>query len=110
MADKGILKKYLEKLGVGSYVELEDDEKRTYDEWEEVLTAEVSLKTIEEFIADQLEVLYKDLRENTKKGEDRQALLATAKIENYEALQAVIAQPQQEREALTEHIKALLDN
>jgi len=33
-----ILKKYLEKIGVGNFSDLEDDEKTTYREWEMALS------------------------------------------------------------------------
>ena len=105
-----ILKKYLKKVGVKSYLDLQDDEKATYNEWEETLTEEVTIETITEFAVDQLEVLNKTLKDAVIQGEDRKALLTSAKIENYEALIGVIETPRQEKEALIEHIETLLDN
>lgn len=104
----GLLGRYLDKQGVADVTQLSEEEKATYEKWQEVLSAEVTLETVVKFLEDQLPKLDKDLREAVKQGEDRKAILITARIENYNDLKAVIAAPDRNREKLAAFITNLL--
>lgn len=103
-----MLNKYLTKLGVNDFTELDAEERATYDEWREVLEAEATVENIGEFIDAQIKTLGGELQEAVREGHDRKALLITARLENYNDLQAVITAPDRNREALQAHINNLL--
>lgn len=102
-----ILKKYLEKLGLKDYSELTTAEKEVYKQWEEVLARDVRIEDVAEFLERQVKQLSRDLREAIKEGEDRQAILLTAKIENYETIILFIREPTEAKKRLE---KELLEN
>ena len=104
----GILKKYLDKIGVKDFTELTGEERATYDKWHEVLSKEITVETIREFIELQVVDLRKNLKSYVMDGKERQALLATARLENYEALLDIIDEPNRSKESLEQHIKSLL--
>lgn len=104
-----LLKRYREKLGVGDYTELTDDEKKTYDQWEAILTKEITLENLREFLGKQQLVLAKELREAVTNGEERKALRISARLDNYEAMAAFIDEPTRSRDNLIAHLKTLVD-
>lgn len=106
----GLLKKWLAKQGIGNYTELSGDEKRTYDQWEAILTKELTLDDLRNFLAAQIVALSKELREAVEKGEDRRALRIAGRLENYEAIVAFVDEPTRSREALIAQITSLVDN
>jgi len=103
-----LLGKYLDKAGVADFTELDAEERATYDKWYETLQAEVTVDTLQTFIKSQLEQLGKGLQEAVKGGHDRQAILITARMENYTDLLAVIAAPDRNREQLADTIESLI--
>lgn len=107
----GLLRKYMsEKLGVGDYTQLSADEKKTYDGWEAILTKELTLDNLRNFLAKQNVTLGKELREAVEKGADRTALKIAARMENYEAIVAFIDEPNRSREVLIAQITNLIGN
>lgn len=104
---KNLLAKYLEKLGLQDYSELSTVERQTYEEWERILSHEVRIEDVATFLEKQVARLHRELREATKEGEDRQALFKTARIENYEAIIAIIKEPNERRKELE---RELLNN
>lgn len=107
----GLLSKYVkDKLGVGDYTQLSGDEKKTYDAWEAILTKELKLDDLRNFLAKQQVTLGKELREAVEKGADRTALKIAARMENYEAIVAFIDEPNRSREVLIAQITNLIDS
>ena len=106
----GLMRKYLEKLGVSDYTDLSADEKRTYDQWDTVLSRDLTLENLRDFLGKQLVTLSKELREAVGKGEDRLALRIAARLENYEAMAAFIDEPNRTREQLIIQLKNLTEN
>jgi uncharacterized membrane protein YccC len=105
----GLLTRYLEKLGLKSSVELDKDERATYDQWRETLTKELTVEDLADVMRAELAEVNADLREAVKKGDDRAAQIAVARIENYESLLALIERRERSREELAEHISRLID-
>lgn len=105
---QALLKRWLEKLGIADYLGLSLAEKATYDQWEAILTRELSLDDLRSFLAKQQVALSKELREAVRKGEDRVALVITARLENYDALIAFIDEPNRSRETLIAQITNLI--
>ena len=105
----GILKKYLDKLGLKDFTELTDEERVDYDKWYEVLSKEVTVESTKEFAEQQIVELQKDLKRYVREGKDREALFATAKLDNYEALLEIMDEPNRTRENLEGYIKNLID-
>jgi len=103
-----LLNKYLEKVGVNDFTELDDEERATYERWRETLEAEITIKTLEAFIKAQLDQLSTQLQAAVKAGNDREAILITARLENYNDLQNVIAAPDRNREQLADTIDNLI--
>lgn len=102
------ISRYLTKQGIDDFTQLDADEKATYDQWYEVLNADVTLEDVEKFIDSQLVKLANELREAVKNGHDRNAVLLTARLDNYTDLKAIIAAPDKNRGALEAHINNLL--
>ena len=98
-----------EKLNVDGYSDLTEDEKRTHDEWNAILTKEADIPHLVAFLQKQILVLGRDLREAVTKGNDRNALYITARVENYEAIVAILTEPDRNREALIARITNLLN-
>lgn len=103
-----LFSKYLEKVGVKDFTELDPEERATYDRWQETLQAEVTLEDIAAFIKTQQEQLGKNLQTAVREGHDREAILITARLENYNDLHAVIAAPDRNRETLADSIENLI--
>lgn len=105
-----LLKKYLDKVGVSDFTQLDDTERGTYDEWRKVLESEVTLADVEKFIKVQILRLNTELQKAVREGNDREAYIALARLENYNDLIAVIGAPERNREVLAAHIDNLLKN
>lgn len=105
-----LINQYLEKLGIQDFTQLDDDERKVYDQWYEVLNSDVTLADVEKFIDAQLKTLGKELQQAVKDGHDRKAVLITARLDNYQDLKSVIAAPDNNRDALATHIKNLLNH
>lgn len=97
---ENLLTKYLKKLGVEDYSELTDVERATYEEWQRILSHEVRIDDVAEYLEGQIARLNKELRAAVTEGEDRDALKITAKIENYEAIIMFIKEPLERRKSL----------
>lgn len=103
-----ILKKYLNKVGVGDFTELDPEERATYDAWRETLEAEVTVENLTTFITAQLANLSVELQEAVEQGHDRKAILITARLKNYNDLMGVITAPDRNRESLAAFIDNLI--
>lgn len=103
-----LIKRYFNRLKVDDFTQLTEEERATYDEWQEILTAEPSVEILSKFITSQVHNLESELRAAVRDGEQRKALFITARLENYNDLQAVIDAPERSREALAAHISNLL--
>lgn len=103
-----ILQKYLKKVGVADFTELDPEERATYDTWRETLEAEVTVDTLTTFIKAQLANLSRELQEAVREGHDRKALLITARLQNYNDLMEVITAPDRNRESLAIFIDNLI--
>lgn len=106
----GILKKYLDYIGVKDFMSLRGDELDTYNTWQEVLSKEVTVINLREFAELQIAELQKDLKKHVKEGNDRDALFTTARLENYEAMVDFIDEPDRSKNSLKEHINNLLSS
>ncbi len=66
-----MLEKYLKKIGVSSYLELNDDEKATYKEWEEALQGrKLTDKDVKNWLEDELNLAVVRLTEINLSKED----------------------------------------
>jgi len=107
----GLLRRYIsEKLGIEDYTKLSGDEKKTYDQWEAVLSKELKLDDLRTFLTKQNVVLAKELRDAVEKDEGRKALRIAARIENYEAIVAFIDEPNRSRENLIAQLTNLINS
>ena len=105
-----LLNRYMhEKLNVGGYTELTEDEKRTHDQWNAILTKEANTQDLVAFLHKQIAALGKDLREAVQSGAERKAIYIAARVENYEAIVAVLTEPERNRDALIAQITNLLN-
>lgn len=103
-----LIKKYFNRLKVNDFTELTEEERATYDEWQAILTEEPTVESMGRFLTSQIKNLEGELRVAVRDGEERKALFITARLENYNDLQAVIDAPERNREALAAHINNLL--
>lgn len=66
-----MLEKFLKKLGLSSYTELNDEEKKTYVEWETALKGrKITDKDVAEFLSMELDVSVSRVTETDLKKED----------------------------------------
>jgi hypothetical protein len=107
-AGLGLLRKWLDKIGVEDYTQLSEQERVTYNEWEKTLTAEFNADKLATFLKREVQKLNKELREAVIKGEERQAILITGRLDNYEAILATVQSPDKAREALVAQISNLI--
>lgn len=103
-----LLSRYLEKLGVADFTQLDAEERETYDQWREVLEKEATLEDVTKFIEHELSNLNKELQEAVRDGDDRKAILTAARLQNYNDLKHVITAPERNREQLAGYINNLL--
>lgn len=103
-----LLKKYLNKVGVGDFTELDPEERATYEQWRETLEAEITVENLTTFITAQLANLSLELQEAVKEGHDRKAILITARLQNYNDLIGLITAPERNRETLAAFIDNLI--
>jgi len=104
----GLLKTWLEKQEIPDYTQLSEQEKATYDQWHAILTKELSLDDLKAFLAKQAATLSKELREAVVKGDDRLALRLVARLDNYEAIVAMLDEPSRSREVLIGNLESLI--
>lgn len=100
-----VLDKYLKKLGVSSYLELNDEEKNTFREWELALSG----RQITD--ADVATFLEKDLEEATVKLcsvrlNERDDTFLKMKVEFIRNLQGFLDSPRIEKEMMEAQIKS----
>ena len=98
----GLLQNWINKIGGRD--QLDAEEKATYDEYYEVLTKELNLEDITQFLKSEIYNLHSQLRQAVEAGEDRKALYISARIENYQVWSDYMEAPEREKEALIEHI------
>lgn len=101
---KNLLTELLKKLGVEDYSQLTEVEKATYNEWQQILSHEVRIENVAAFLETQVKRLQKELMKAVQEDEDRQALIITAKIENYEAIIMFIKEPLERRKSLEQQL------
>lgn len=105
-----LIQKYFTKQGVNDFTELSPEERATYDTWRETLEAQVTVETLAKFITAQTANLNTELQKAVREGDDRKALLVTARLENYSDLHSVITAPDRNRETLAVYINNLLNH
>lgn len=103
----GLLQNWINKLG--GREQLDAEEKATYDEYYEVLTRELTIQDIIEFLKNEIYNLHNALRRAVEAGEERKALYISARIENYQTWVDYMEAPEREKEALIEHITSSLN-
>lgn len=104
----GILSQWLAKIGAKSVDDLSKDERATFDQWEFILNKkELSLEDLRSFISTQvfsIEARWKDM-----------GMLSAQKAEliplhvAYSTILQVLNSPQQERERLEAHLRAMIE-
>jgi len=104
----GLLKQWLANLEIKDYTELSEQEQQTYNEWEKVITKELTLDDLKSFLQKQQVALSKQLREAVVEGEERKALRIAARLDNYEAIVEMLAEPERSRETIIANITSLI--
>lgn len=106
----GLLRRYREKQGVAELTELTAEERATYEQWEAILTKELTLDNLRDFLVKQQHTLSKELREAVEGGNERKALRIVARLDNYETLATFIEEPAKNREQLIKQLTSLTEN
>ena len=100
-----MLEKLLEKLGVSSYDELNQEEKETYLKMSEALKREITVEDVKRFLEGEIERLEFTLLDYGN-GKDKDMFLK-ARIRNYKMLLAFIISPEMAKENVKDMIKGL---
>lgn len=98
----GLLQRWLEKLG--GREALDEEERQAYEEYYEILTRELTIEDLTDFLKSEIYNLHGKLRQAVEDGKDREALYLSARIENYQAWADYMEAPEREKESLIEHI------
>lgn len=102
-----ILNKILEVRGLKRH-ELNEEEKQQFEQWEEVLSEEMTAETLSNFLKDQIKRLQKELIESSKARDVDKSSYLSARIENYETMVDFVDEPERTKERLEEHLKELI--
>jgi len=106
-----ILSEYLKKLNVDSYADLNDEEKRTYKEWEEALTGrKLTDEDVQEFLAIEKTDAMIKLTHPSIELETKEDTFLKMKISLITAIQRFLQAPEMEKKMAETQIKRLLEN
>jgi len=102
-----ILNKYLDKLGVKEYSELNEDEKEVYKDWENVLSGrKLTDNYISEFLtASENDIIKELISQNNK---DRRDIFLKMQLDMIRKIKFFLSSPDMEREALENNIDNLM--
>ena len=102
-----ILQRILKKKGIEKIIDLEPEEKATYDEWDRILSeGDITVEKILGFCENQINLIqmkWRDL-DNSEKKNERLIALHTA----YSMMKEMITGSKAERENLERHLNELL--
>jgi hypothetical protein len=95
----------LEKLNL-SYDKLTEEEKKTYESWNQVFTQpDVSIKDLKKFLPVQIEFLQNQIDDYKLKDDTPKALYLKACLRNLKMITAFVTGPEKRREWLEKHIE-----
>lgn len=100
-----MLEKLLHKLGVNSFAELNEEERRTYHQWNQMLQGrKLTDKDVSAFFAAELDDAISKLKPDLP---ERVDIFLKMKIEFIRSVQTFLATPEREREALKQQLENL---
>lgn len=98
-----MFEKIFEKLKIKNYLDLNNEEKKTFEEWQKVLNKnEISIKELKEFITSQIDIVTNQLL--TYKNSSQKDLYLKMMLRNYRMILAFIQSPQKAKEYLEKYI------
>lgn len=98
------LNNLLNKLGIKSVVDLNEEEKKTYQQWQQVLDKkEITTKEIKEFIEGQISIFTEQLL--SYKNTERKDIYLKAQLRNFRTLLAFINSPEINKAFLENYLK-----
>lgn len=111
------LEETLQRLGVDSYSDLTDDEKKVYDGWLEQLSKDMTVDQVRNYLtqminsitmelADEPEFIHSKIFPFWKRSNPKNVYLK-ARLKNYILLNAFMGSPQQAKEALESNLQQL---
>lgn len=96
----------LTKLRIKTILDLTEEERKTYQEWEKVLNKqEVTMQELKEFIEGQMAIATEKFL--SYKNTEKKDLFLKAQLRNYKSILAFIQSPAINKEFLENHIKQL---
>lgn len=102
-----ILERYLQKLGVKSYAELNAEEKETYKQWEQAISGrKLTDDDVKEFLNTELETAVNRLTEVDLKKEDE--VFRKCEVKMIKKILKFLDSPRIEKEILEKQIEARL--
>jgi hypothetical protein len=111
-----IITKLLEKRGIKDVDELKGGERAKIETWSRIFSREVKVEDISRFIELEISRIEDEWLDTSDKNpfsylfEWKKNLEAKARIRNYKNLQAVIREPEKNKENLEKYIKKLINN
>jgi hypothetical protein len=102
-----ILEKYLKKLGVKSYVDLNQEEKDTYNQWQESLSGrKLTDEDVEHFFSVEFEdTINKLIKETTNSRED---IFLKMKLDMLKKIRSFLDAPKMEKKILEQNLENML--
>lgn len=105
---RGILAKFLEKRGIKSEEELDNDEKETLRLYESILSKkELTIQDIRHFLKMQVGLIEMKWRDHDKSSSQKAELIPYHTC--YKALLDILDAPQAEREHLENHLNKIIE-
>lgn len=103
----GLLQTWIQKLGGRDA--LSEEERQAYAEYNDILSRELTIDDVNEFLTNEIYTLNIALRKAVEEGKDREALYISARIENYQVWADYMGAPEREKDALIEHITSSIN-
>lgn len=101
-----MLDKILEKIGIKSYEDLNEEEKKTYREWEKILSkGEITIEELKKFIINQITVLELQIL-NPDNSKEKDVFLKS-QLRILRVLLGFIESPKKSREWLEGYLKSI---
>jgi len=105
-----LAEKIFDKLGIKSFDDLSDEERKTYFDWQTAFSGkETKLEVVEKYIETEIEKLENELESYEIERDRKRRLYVKARITNYKTILSLITSNQKKCEQLTTHLKKKFD-
>jgi hypothetical protein len=103
-----MLQQFLNKLGVKGYEDLNQEEKQVFQQYQEVLTKEVTVADIKTLVKNQIDAILISMAEYSN--DSRKEMYLKARLRDMMMIKALLEAPDKAKENLKQVIKGLYES